>query len=212
VDGSFQGSRLLSYRSSCSRCFGPSSVVPPRVRHDLPRLSPRPAARKELARSHTSALRGEESHAEEDGARLGRLGCCGSGDAPSLVGLGCDHDPVVEHATTDKVADVGKTGDSPGDLLTFHDKVYDEADTTVVGRDKGYCVRISPKKGSWECIYTTFLEDGSITVETPFYDAADSVGAITGGSGAYASAHGSIDLHCFVDDGAAKCNFVFNIA
>jgi allene oxide cyclase len=119
---------------------------------------------------------------------------------------------VVEHATTDKVVDVGKNGDSPGDLLTFHNKVYDETDTTVVGTDQGYCVRISPKKGSWECIYTTFLEDGSITVETPFYDAADSVGAITGGSGAYASAGGSIDLHCFLDDGATKCNFVFNIA
>jgi hypothetical protein len=30
---------------------------------------------------------------------------------------------VIEHATTDKVIDVGKKGDSPGDLLTFHNKV-----------------------------------------------------------------------------------------
>ncbi len=51
---------------------------------------------------------------------------------------------VIEHAVTDKVTDVGKTGDSPGDLLTFHNKVYDEADATVVGRDQGSCVRISP--------------------------------------------------------------------
>lgn len=119
---------------------------------------------------------------------------------------------VVEHATTDKVIDVGKQGDSPGDLLTFHNKVYDETDTTVVGNDQGYCVRISPKQGSWECVYTTFLENASITVETPFYDAADSVGAITGGSGAYASASGSIDLHCFVEGNITKCEFVFNIA
>jgi hypothetical protein len=119
---------------------------------------------------------------------------------------------VVEHATTDKVIDVGKQGDSPGDLLTFHNKVYDETDTTVVGNDQGYCVRIGPKQGSWECVYSTFLEAGSITVETPFYDAADSVGAITGGSGAYASASGSIDLHCFVEGNITKCEFVFNIA
>lgn len=119
---------------------------------------------------------------------------------------------VVEHATTDKVADVGKQGDSPGDLLTFHNKVYDETDTEVVGNDQGYCIRISPNKGSWECNITTFLEDGSITVETPFYDEADSVGAITGGSGAYASATGSVDLHCFVEDEIAKCELVFNIA
>ena len=120
---------------------------------------------------------------------------------------------VVEHATSDKVVDVGKKGDSPGDLLTFHNKVYDETDTTVVGTDQGYCTRISPKQGSWECIYTTFLEDGSITVETPFYDTTDSVGAITGGSGLYASASGTIDLHCFVgDDEITRCDFVFNLA
>jgi allene oxide cyclase len=119
---------------------------------------------------------------------------------------------VVEHATTDKVIDAGKQGDSPGDMLTFHNKVYDQADTTVVGKDQGYCVRISPNQGSWECVYTTFLEGGSITVDTPFYDAADSVGAITGGSGAYASASGSIDLHCFPEGGITKCEFVFKIA
>jgi Allene oxide cyclase len=118
---------------------------------------------------------------------------------------------VVEHATTDKVAEVGKKGDSPGDLLTFHNKVYDGTDTTVVGNDQGFCTRISPNQGSWECIYTTFLNDGSITVETPFYDAKDSVGAITGGTGAYASASGTIDLHCFVDGDIGKCDFVFNI-
>ena len=85
---------------------------------------------------------------------------------------------VIEHAVTDKVIDVGKTGDSSGDLLTFHNKVYDEADATVVGRDQGSCVRISPKQGTWECVYTTFLEGGEITVETPFYDTADSVGTM----------------------------------
>ena len=119
---------------------------------------------------------------------------------------------VVEHATTDKFIDVGKHGDSPGDLLTFHNKVFEATDTSVAGRDQGYCVRISPKHGSWECVYTTFLEGGSITVETPFYDAADSVGGITGGSGAYASASGTIDLHCFAEGGMSKCDFVFDIA
>jgi allene oxide cyclase len=118
---------------------------------------------------------------------------------------------VVEHATTDKVIDVGKQGDSPGDLLTFHNKVYEATDTAVAGTDQGSCVRISPKQGSWECVYTTFLVDGSITVETPFYDTADSVGAITGGSGACASASGSIDLHCFAEGNITKCDFVFNI-
>jgi allene oxide cyclase len=120
---------------------------------------------------------------------------------------------VIEHTVTDKVIDVGKKGDSPGDLLTFHNKVYDEADATVAGDDQGYCVRISPKKGTWECVYTVFLEDGQLTVETPFYDTADSVGTVTGGTGTYASASGSIDLHCYVgDDEIARCDFTFNLA
>ncbi len=119
---------------------------------------------------------------------------------------------VVEHAVTDTVVDVGKPGDSTGDLLTFHNKVYDETDTTVAGRDQGTCVRISPKKGSWECTWTTFLADGQITVESPYNDNLDSVGAVTGGTGAYASASGSMDLHCFVgDDGVGRCDFAFNL-
>jgi allene oxide cyclase len=119
---------------------------------------------------------------------------------------------VVEHATTDKVVDVGKRGDSPGDLLTFHNKVYDETDTVVVGSDQGSCIRISPKQGSWECVYTTFLEGSQITVETPFYDSADSVGTVTGGTLLYAGAGGTLNLHCFVgDDQVVRCNFVFSL-
>jgi len=119
---------------------------------------------------------------------------------------------LVEHATTDKVIDIGKQGDSPGDLLTFHNKVFDDADATVVGHDQGYCVRISPKMGSWECVYTMFLEDGQITVETPFYDTADSVGTVTGGTGTFAGAGGSQGLHCFVgDDDVLRCEFAFTL-
>jgi allene oxide cyclase len=115
---------------------------------------------------------------------------------------------VVEHAVTDTVIDVGKAGDSTGDLLTFHNKIYDEADAAIVGSDQGSCIRISPKKGSWECLYTTFLEGGSITVETPFYDAKASVGAVTGGTGTYSGASGTLDLSCT----GAECTFVFNLA
>jgi hypothetical protein len=120
---------------------------------------------------------------------------------------------VVEHAVTDHVVDIGKPGDSAGDQLTFHNKVYDEADAEAVGTDQGWCVRISPKKGSWECVYTTFLEGGQITVETPFSDNADTVGTVTGGTGTYAGAKGSLDLHCYVgDDDVGRCDFTFNLA
>ena len=72
---------------------------------------------------------------------------------------------VIEHATTDAVIDVGDPGDSTGDLLTFHNKLFDATDTNVVGRDQGDCVRIDPAKGTWECRWTNILEGGQITVE-----------------------------------------------
>ncbi len=101
---------------------------------------------------------------------------------------------VIEHAKTDKVIDTGKAGDSTGDLLTWHNKLYDETDTSVVGSDQGECIRISPKQGTWECTWINWLEGGSITVEGPFYDTKDSVLAITGGTGAYANATGEMQL------------------
>jgi allene oxide cyclase len=122
---------------------------------------------------------------------------------------------VIEHATTDHVTDIGKEGDSKGDLLTFHNVIYDDTDSTVVGSDQGSCIRISPKQGSWECEWTTFLESGasSITVESPFYDTADSVGAVTGGTGTYAGASGTMDLSCTGGDCASgEYTFVFNLA
>jgi hypothetical protein len=121
---------------------------------------------------------------------------------------------VIEHAVSDHVTDVGKTGLGPGDLLTFHNPIYDSTDTTQVGTDQGYCIRItkflSNTKGSWECEWTTFLESGasSITVETPYYDTGLGTGAITGGTGTYVGASGSLDLSC----SETECTFKFNLS
>jgi allene oxide cyclase len=101
---------------------------------------------------------------------------------------------VIEHATTDAVIDIGAPGDSTGDLLTFHNKLYDSTDTHVVGRDQGECVRIDPAHGTWECRWTNILEGGQITVEGPFSDLHDTVVAITGGTGSYATAQGDARL------------------
>jgi hypothetical protein len=121
---------------------------------------------------------------------------------------------VIEHAVSDHVTDVGKTGLGPGDLLTFHNPIYDSTDANKVGRDQGVCIRITQfrdnSKGSWECEWTTFLNGGadSITVETPYYDTGLGTGAITGGTGAYVGAGGSLDLSCTQDE----CTFTFNLA
>lgn len=117
---------------------------------------------------------------------------------------------VIEHATTDKVIDTGKAGDTTGDLLTWHNKVYDSTDTSVAGSDQGECIRISPKQGTWECTWITWVDGGSITVEGPFYDTKDSVLAITGGTGAFKDATGEMQL--VSKNGGAEYDFIFNVS
>ena len=48
---------------------------------------------------------------------------------------------LVERAATDVVTDTGEAGDSVGDILTFANEVYDEANATMKGTDNGWCVR-----------------------------------------------------------------------
>ena len=99
---------------------------------------------------------------------------------------------VVEHSTTDEIADVGRKGDSAGDILTFHNSVFDATDSRRVGKNQGQCVREDPKAGTWECWWTTSLADGQITVEGPFADAHDTTFAVTGGTGLYANVRGAM--------------------
>jgi hypothetical protein len=118
---------------------------------------------------------------------------------------------VIEHAHTDTLADVDPAGDSTGDVLTFHNPVFNVADSQQVGRDQGYCIRIKASStGSWECNWTTFLENGHITVEGPFFDTKDSKLAITGGTGAYRDARGVMELKSRA--GGTKFDFIFHFA
>jgi allene oxide cyclase len=116
---------------------------------------------------------------------------------------------VIEHATTDTVVDLTANGDSTGDLLTFHNEVFDQDDQDVVGTSHGDCVRIEVGV-SWQCRWTTSFEDGSIAVEGPFFDAVPSVLAITGGTGAYRAARGSLRLVAR-DDAGTAFDFVFRV-
>ena len=116
---------------------------------------------------------------------------------------------VVERAASDAVTDTGATGDSAGDILTFANDVYDEANTAKVGDDNGWCIRTVVGK-AWECIATFTLADGQITGEGPFYDTKDSVWAVTGGTGKYASATGEMMLHARNDKGT-EYDFKFSL-
>jgi allene oxide cyclase len=108
--------------------------------------------------------------------------------------LAAERIEVVEHADTDATLDLGAKGDSVGDLLTFANPIFDAANKTQLGTDQGYCIRVVAGK-SWECFWTLLLKEGEITIEGPFYDDKDSVMAITGGTGKYAGAKGTLKLH-----------------
>ncbi|HEU0193634.1 MAG TPA: dirigent protein [Gaiellales bacterium] len=116
---------------------------------------------------------------------------------------------VVEHPVTDQVIDIGAKGDSPGDQLPFANPVFNGANTHRAGSDQGNCVRASSKQGRWECMWTTFLHRGQITVEGPYLDArATTVLAITGGTGAFRNARGQMTLHLRKD---GNFDFVFHL-
>jgi len=64
---------------------------------------------------------------------------------------------------------------------------------------------------SFECTWTTFLKKGQLTVEGPFYDAKNSVLAITGGTGKYRNARGQMKLK-FHNQAGTKFDFVFELS
>jgi hypothetical protein len=117
---------------------------------------------------------------------------------------------VIEHAITDTEIPTGGGKDVKGNILTFNNPVYNVANTTQVGHDEGFCTRIDPKQGIWECLWTTFLAAGQITVQGPFYDKHNSVLSITGGTGAYRNSRGQMAL--LSRDGGKEYDFIFELS
>lgn len=117
---------------------------------------------------------------------------------------------VVEHAITDTEIPTGGGKDVKGNILTFNNPVFDAADKKQVGHDEGFCTRIAPARGIWECLWTTFLGRGQITVQGPYYDTRNSVLSITGGTGAYRSMRGEMVLKS--RKGGTEYDFIFRLA
>jgi hypothetical protein len=117
---------------------------------------------------------------------------------------------LVEHATTDAVSvHGGAKADNVGDILTFANPMFDAADKAPVGADQGYCVRMVLGK-SFECHITVMLANGQITMDGPFFDTADSVMAVTGGTGIYREVRGEMRLHARDAKGSAF-DFVYSL-
>lgn len=147
-------------------------------------------------------------------------GCTSSGSGALPAGSGTESLPsasgtssatsftVIDHVVGQRGVDVAKIMQTPGAVWPFQDPVYDAGDTDVIGSDLGECVRINISRGSWECRWTTFLTDGQISVEGPYYDTKPSVLTVTGGTGIYEGATGSMSLNCV----KGECEYTFNLA
>jgi allene oxide cyclase len=120
---------------------------------------------------------------------------------------------VVEHAITDTVQEFHPPKMSLGDVLGFHNPVYNAANTRRIATDNGYCVRtVATGKTEWECTWTTLLPGGQITVEGPYYDdGTDTTLAITGGTGAYTGVKGSMLLHATGNPVGSEYDFIFTL-
>ena len=120
---------------------------------------------------------------------------------------------VVEHAITDTVQEFHPPNMSLGDVLGWHNPVYNASDTRQIATDNGYCIRtVATGKTEWECAWTTLLPGGQITVEGPYYDdGTDTTLAITGGTGEYTGAEGSMLLHATGNPPGSEYDFTFTL-
>ena len=116
---------------------------------------------------------------------------------------------LVERATTDSVTRVGPKADNVGDLLTFHNQIYDRENKKLVGEDNGWCVRVVVGE-AWQCRATLILDKGQIAVSGPFYDNRSSVLSVTGGTGAYAAVRGQMKLRK-LDPQGKESEFVLSL-
>ena len=120
---------------------------------------------------------------------------------------------VVEHAITDTVQEFHPGTMSLGDVLAWHNPVYNASNTRRVGMDNGFCIRtVATGKTEWECTWTTLLAGGDLTVQGPYYDdGTDTTLAITGGTGRFTGAAGSMLLHATGNPVGSDFDFIFTL-
>ena len=120
---------------------------------------------------------------------------------------------VVEHAITDTVQQFHPPKKSLGDVLGFHNPVFNAANTRRIATDNGYCIRtVATGKTEWECTWTTLLPAGHITVEGPYFDdGTNTTLTITGGAGVVAGADGSMLLHATGHPVGSEYDFIFSL-
>src|SRR6516165_4066455 len=110
-------------------------------------------------------------------------------------------------------AEVPSAQEQPGRRAWLHNPVFNAADTRQIATDNGYCIRtVATGMTEWECTWTTLLPAGHITVEGPFFDnGTNTTLAITGGTGRYTGAEGSMLLHATGHPAGSEFDFIFTL-
>ena len=101
---------------------------------------------------------------------------------------------LVERATGEHVVHRGASADAVGGLLVFSNPLYDAVDRVAAGASRGYCVRVEVGRW-WDCHFTLELGSGSLLVAGAYPDEGDAAFGIVGGTGRYAGARGTLEVH-----------------
>ena len=110
---------------------------------------------------------------------------------------------VIEKSTSGHFLDLGKAGPTAGDEFFFGSQFWNTARTHKIGSNRGYCV--FQNTTVLHCVGTARLDGG--TLEYAFGDTANTSAptpAITGGTGAFESAGGHVDIHNLNADGSVS--------
>lgn len=97
----------------------------------------------------------------------------------------------LDNPKHDVFVDVGPSGESPGDYFVFQNKLLaPDGEGAPVGRDNGHCMLLF-RTVSCDATVKIFGK-GKIVVSGALFSEKDNTIAITGGTGAYRTAHGQL--------------------
>jgi hypothetical protein len=100
---------------------------------------------------------------------------------------------VQSNVGVDNPVDVGPEGGSVGDYNVINTPFLDPKSNQQVGLESGVCTSIEAPPGRLQCVTTASFPEGNITFQGAFlFEPPELELAITGGTGAYRTAHGTV--------------------
>jgi hypothetical protein len=115
-------------------------------------------------------------------------GAAGAQDGPRTIS-------VISVEQSCRGADNGRRGDSVGDLDVCRGKLRDAATRATAGRAHWTCLYLGSTRAGSDCTATVKLRGGTLQAAGVLsHTSTRSTWAISGGTGSYAGARGTIDL------------------